>query len=195
MIGDKFYKCKKCLRIVGNNSKSICCDSCNKWLHFKCSKLTQKEFDFHSKNELEFWRCDYCTPQICKCQLIVKKSQNYLSCKNCNTQIHLKCSGLDKNEFSRIKTSNCENWCCKWCIADIIPFSTMDNRKLINYFRIEKNINIPDSAISICTICDKGNIVRKAAVYCRSCKHLIHKKCYQIGDSKITGFCLKCRQD
>ena len=69
-------KCKKCRKLLGN-TKCICCDVCNKWLHLSCTKLTQSDFNFHVNNEMEFWRCDYCTPNICKCQLLIKNLKTH----------------------------------------------------------------------------------------------------------------------
>ena len=137
------YKCKKCRKTVGNNSKSICCDSCNKWIHYKCTSLTQNEFDFHTKNELEFWRCDFCIPRICKCGLVAKHNQNKLCCKICNTWTHLKCSGLNKNDFNEQmlkKKKKKDDWYCRSCITQILPFSSIDNKKIIKLFKIEKQI-------------------------------------------------------
>ena len=35
--------CTMCLR---NNQKMIRCDFCNNWIHFKCTSLTTKQFNF-----------------------------------------------------------------------------------------------------------------------------------------------------
>ena len=37
-------RCRRCWSQVGPRQKSICCDICNRWFHFKCSKLTNDEF-------------------------------------------------------------------------------------------------------------------------------------------------------
>ena len=181
-------KCKKCKKLLRKNSNSICCDVCNKWLHFKCSTLTQEEFDFHAKNELEFWRCEYCTPSICKCKLIIKNNQKSILCNICKTKIHLKCSGKSNSEST-------SNWFCKWCLADILPFNNMDNRKFINLFTSKKNILLPAHAIPTCRICDKGNIIRNSAAFCKTCKHLLHKKCIADKNTRIIDFCSRCREE
>ena len=125
--------------------------------------------------------------------MIVKKTQNSLVCKNCKTNIHLKCSGLNKLDLSQFSTSD-SNWYCKWCVTEILPFSNLDNKKLINLFKKEKHLVLPDNVISKCRVCDKGNIIRKSAVFCKYCNHLLHKKCAQI-DISIIDFCSRCRED
>ena len=164
-------KCKKCQNQIGKNSNSICCDSCYKWFHFKCSNLSKTNFDFHVQNELEYWRCDYCVPYICKCKRIVKHNQNSIFCNICATWIHLKCSGLNKKEFTELLNSE-SDWYCRGCIADNLPFCNLDNKKMINMFKINKVITVPTNAIPLCRVCDKSNIIRpgvdKSRTYVRN---------------------------
>ena len=187
-------KCKKCRKVVGRNAKSICCDSCDRWYHFKCSGLSVEQFSFHSKNELEFWRCHNCVPFRCKCNLIVRNNQNSILCNICETWVHLKCSGLTKNELSHLSKTTLD-WYCRWCIADALPFYNIENKKLEKLLQTNKKVNIPANAIRLCKICDKGNLARNSALYCRSCKHLLHKKCAGREEAQIIDLCSKCRQE
>ena len=190
MAGDN---CKICKQIIGN-LKAICCDICNKWLHLKCTKLSQIEFDFHVSNELEFWRCDSCVPNVCNCQLVIKKNQKSLKCQLCKTSIHLQCSGITKKDLPKFTREKKQTWYCKWCLAETLPFSNIDTKKLINLTKKDKQFNIPENVRNICKICEKGNIIRKSAVYCKSCNSLLHRKCAQ-SDDNTTDLCLKCRRN
>ena len=52
------------------NSKSICCDNCDKWYHLGCTSLSNKIFIQLSKSD-EKWYCTTCnTCKQCKKQII-----------------------------------------------------------------------------------------------------------------------------
>ena len=58
------YPCGKCK--VDVIDKSICCDSCNKWHHFECTCLSNKEFTHLTENDTK-WYCTACkTCKQCK---------------------------------------------------------------------------------------------------------------------------------
>ena len=47
--------CCKCLKAIKGDS--ICCSTCNKWYHFKCSNLKKEVFKQHAKNDQLIWDC------------------------------------------------------------------------------------------------------------------------------------------
>ena len=51
---------------------------------------------------------------------------------------------------------------------------------------------MPDDAIRYCSICEQGNIVKKAAIHCRNCKHLCHKKFLKTKKKTAIDFCQQC---
>lgn len=61
--------CKICKRIIVDNkpgAKSIQCDRCVAWVHFRCSKATLEEYDFltsHPSTSVQ-WHCKVCTDEI-----------------------------------------------------------------------------------------------------------------------------------
>ena len=65
-------RCRSCWSQVGPRQKSICCDICNRWFHFKCSKLTNDELKFFVENSDKVWRCPYC--EIYRCKRYVLRS-------------------------------------------------------------------------------------------------------------------------
>ena len=54
------YPCTVCHREVLDNVKSIECDNCSSWTHYKCSKLNNSVFEFMSKNESVCFHCFDC---------------------------------------------------------------------------------------------------------------------------------------
>ena len=55
------YPCVSCGISVGEQD-SICCDTCNKWIHFECTNLSRQDFDFHCQNDDEPFHCVFCKP-------------------------------------------------------------------------------------------------------------------------------------
>ena len=53
------YKCGKCTKIISKKQSCILCESCNKWIHKKCSLLGNQDFEIASKNN-EPWFCWDC---------------------------------------------------------------------------------------------------------------------------------------
>ena len=58
------YKCLKCKFHVLDKDKGIQCDSCDSWIHIKCTNLTNKDYEhFINNNELP-WYCKLCMNHI-----------------------------------------------------------------------------------------------------------------------------------
>ena len=90
------YKCKNCKTQIGLRAKSICCDICEHWFHFKCSKISKDLFLKHVTNSQLTWRCQDCTIYRCgKCSKVIGKSQASICCDICNKWLHLRCSKLN----------------------------------------------------------------------------------------------------
>ena len=108
-------KCSKCWgNFKGKKSKSICCSICNKWVHLNCTNLSEDEFTNHIKDQTIIWRCEHCIIHRCKkCSRVVGRG-NCIFCDCCNKWLHLRCSGLSKEEFYVIANSD-EKWMCKIC--------------------------------------------------------------------------------
>ena len=52
--------CNLCQKLVAGNHRGILCDLCNKWVHAKCNKLEQRDFQkFQDDNSLHFL-CSLC---------------------------------------------------------------------------------------------------------------------------------------
>ena len=157
--------CIKCKKIVPENGNSICCDSCDGWLHLKCAGLTRKTFSKLANDKDSVFNCKFCEHYNCgKCEKPVYPHHNAICCDidSCNTWFHLKCTHFNLKEYvdkkSRLHT---EDWYCPLCTC--IPFNELSNKalsmefqnnskKLSEYFNyITSNTNFSD----ICSICNK----------------------------------------
>ena len=119
---DHPLKCPKCNLTSWHNTRSICCDSCNEWFHLKCTNFTTQQFRDLSTNVEKEWVCDTCNSTCNTCAKIVNYRQNSIFCNACNKWIHLKCSGLTKVQFIDIGKNKTENWYCKICLRNNLPF-------------------------------------------------------------------------
>ena len=57
-----YCQCGKCLKHVRDNQNGICCDSCNKWIHLKCSTLKLEQYKKLQENDI--WYCKECITNI-----------------------------------------------------------------------------------------------------------------------------------
>ena len=181
------FKCIKCKKPVLKNQNSICCDSCDVWLHLKCSGLTKKIFEKEYCNTNKIFNCNYCKYYRCgKCDKPVY-DVNSIRCDSdsCKLWYHLKCTHFSLAEYCN-KTSrlHTEHWFCPKCTC--LPFQDLfqsdflqlgnDARILKEYFvAITSNTRFSD----VCTICEKKinhNHVKKSFP-CTSCNAFIHRKC------------------
>ena len=192
--------CRKCRLNLGMK-QSICCTDCQKWYHFKCSKISLNEFKCHTQDQEKEWICQYCLTDKCShCKKIVSSKQNGICCDLCNKWLHLKCSSLDKSTFSKLHPSDI--WWCKQCIQECFPFSNINNIQLYKLFndstyKAKKNSKI--CARKACRVCDKRNMNLSKGICCMQCNYLTHRKCTGLSSNYIDlngitsqFLCFKC---
>jgi len=202
------YNCPTCKTEVKNKSDCICCDKCNKWFHFKCSKLRKSEFDIYCLDNSFEWLCENCSNDCCKkCDIIFRKNANAISCDLCDEWFHLKCSGLNKDIFKKLAESD-DEWYCTPCKSFIFPFNSIDSNKLtsLGFNSIHnkdhenklRTLFLPNTTVqvscldykhdcSVCTNLIKNPRVLRSSIPCPSCKHMIHKKCSSLNSSQLSS--------
>ena len=134
----------------------IKCVVCNKWLHQKCLKMTNKKFKsldreifvcskkcefakfpFFSIGDKDFIRTN--TPvtkfKFMKCAVECYKKFERLQCAGCLRWIHLECSPLPRNEFWKYISINTGNiyHCSIECELKLLPFCSLDEFDFVDY--------------------------------------------------------------
>ena len=99
----------------------------------------------------------------------------------------MKCTGLDKSTFDKLRKDKTNSWLCKTCINENIPFSNLDNDNLKSISKQTKVNNVKKliNFNKFCNICNKNNNDIEKAVPCHICKNLIHRKCSNLNTSYI----------
>ena len=57
------YPCLKCFKPVKNNQKGLECNTCIKWVHFKCTNLTDTQYNYLEENNEIPYYCYVCNPE------------------------------------------------------------------------------------------------------------------------------------
>ena len=57
--------CKGCNKEITKSQKAISCDSCNRWIHQKCSDMKQKTYKANMKKRNFPWTCNICRIDDC----------------------------------------------------------------------------------------------------------------------------------
>lgn len=83
---DNSDNCGVCKKKVGERSKSILCEMCNRWYHAACERIENDLFTVLKKYKDELWFCHECKPEIRSCIQKLK----YLEKQNNETQSRLK---------------------------------------------------------------------------------------------------------
>ena len=135
---DKNYLCTKCQKPCEDSEysePSIYCDSCKNWIHFRCTKLTPKQFNKMGQNSDCFY-CSSCietTLPFCKVskniffaindQKIMKGIPSSLCqlCIDCNSDCDICVACPDQHRI-------CEN-CSKCSLLDVENFASLLNSK------------------------------------------------------------------
>ena len=107
----------------------VVCSEFNNLLHFKCSKLSYKDYlGYQQKTFLYTWQ--FCTDYKCiKCEKHVYYGQKGILCSGCDLWIYNKCAGLNNSTYELIQSNPNDPWYCRPCKYVMFPF--LDSQKLI----------------------------------------------------------------
>ena len=129
-------KCRKPCEDFEDSEPCILCDSCNRWLHFKCSRLTTKQFNKLGRNPDPYF-CSSCVGESLPFSKISKKcffeenaekkiipTSNCKLCIECNSECEFCVACPDPHKV-------CDR-CSKCSLLDVESFSTLLNSKSEN---------------------------------------------------------------
>ena len=159
-------KCLKRLKFISENSNSLNCDTCKKWIHLRCSGMKKVDFEKLCNDPNSNFDCLYCRKYKCgKCCKAVYTHNNGICCDNtqCNTWFHLKCTHFTAKEYKDKKSDlHTKTWFCKNCLT--IPFADLNNDDFskLNEFKSDLE-NYTAEVIkqthfdSRCSVCNRKN--------------------------------------
>ena len=119
--------CVICHKTVTDDQRALMCDKCSLWVHTKCQRISNIEYENHEINyELEF-ECKIC--RTCAlCDKTIAKCHKKLECNLCKKYDHIKCNRLNATDYDKITKSN-SAFTCFNCIASQFPFTNMPDNQ------------------------------------------------------------------
>ena len=119
--------CGICNLEVKFEDKGIVCDRCNKWVHIKCTKVSDIEYEHYQINPEENFVCKKCK-KCGVCDKTIASNHRKLSCSLCVKYVHLKCNKFDKNDHEYYQKNKHLDFYCINCLHDNLPLvSLKDN--------------------------------------------------------------------
>ena len=109
-------RCVICNCIVKEYHKSICCDTCHKWVHIECSNVSDKQYeDYQTDSNLKFdcIQCKY--PNCGLCETAISSDHKTLKCDKCLKWVHIKCSNLSNIQYENYKIKPELKFECRSC--------------------------------------------------------------------------------
>ena len=148
------YPSRICSKNV-NNSNCICCDSCDQWIHKKCSGLSIFQFMQLSDDPSSSWLCGVCLCGILSfghlddisfnnilnavdCKICPKPilDDDSICCDICQAWLHINCADLTYKNFKKLSKDVSTPWYCKTCTRSIFPFGQLNNKTLERNLRL-----------------------------------------------------------
>ena len=189
------HPCRLCTYDV-SNSNCICCDSCDQWVHKKCSGLSTLQFKHLASVPSSSWFCELCLQDIlpyghlndtnfhnilhsvdCKICPRPIMDDDSICCDVCNAW--LQCSGLTYKIFLKLSKKVNTHWYCKICTNSIFPFGNLCNSSFSNLlsqknketFKFDLfNHNNESNFDDCCSVCNK-HCKFHSSLPCSNCKH------------------------
>ena len=94
--------CGICTHIVTENDKALICDLCDNWIHAKCEKMSDIQYEHHEINYEDIFRCRKC--RTCGiCNKLIASNQKFIYCDNCTGLVHIKCNKFDDSSLLKIQ--------------------------------------------------------------------------------------------
>ena len=123
-------KCKKaCKKVVGEGEESICCDKCEKWVHFRCTGLNEEQLEQLGSTSIPYI-CDRCLNTCLICSKLCRINQKLIRCLACKHAVHAKCRLPTYGTFFHDAGSE-EQFFCSPCIEDAPALSNNTPKKLL----------------------------------------------------------------
>ena len=125
--------CNICKKLVKNTDKGIQCDNCDEWIHTKCEKISENQYEIYNIDPEKVFICKKC--RKCNvCERTIATNHKRLKCNTCLKFIHPKCNKMNEKEY-KIAKDNESNFECIFCFAIKFPFASLTS----NNFEVTVN--------------------------------------------------------
>ena len=194
------YPCIECSRPEKSNQKELQCDSCNKWVHLKCTDLTYSLYTFlETNNEIPFY-CKTCKPRLSYADAI-SNSSNYSTNSTPNSSLNTSTlqntnydgSSAHSSDFELVTDeSDSES---RGLNFDSLPKrNTTKNRKIpsLNTFSSQKLLSLSTRTYKYPCVSCRGPCKVKCqdSICCTVCDEWTHQKCSNLSINEFRKYCL-----
>ena len=72
---------------------ALICDKCEKWVHAKCTKMSDIRYEHHEINLEDIFECRKC--RTCGiCDKVIALNHKFIECNSCMNYVHIKGNNL-----------------------------------------------------------------------------------------------------
>ena len=169
------------------NGRGPKCNVCECWVHLKCSGMMRTRFyGLEGANE-ERWVCGSCDGSVVSlnaanartverevpgenevclvCRVRFRRGHSGVSCADCETRAHKKCSGMSRHELEHDAVWKCER--CRTVTTDDVRSEQVATNEM-------------------CSVCKMRLRRGQAGVSCSGCEASVHKKCCGLNRWELT---------
>ena len=119
--------CDICNLLVADNDKALICDKCEKWIHAKCTKMSDIRYEHHEVNPEDIFVCRNC--RTCGiCDKIIALNHKFIECSSCMSYVHIKCNKFDAKQYDRHLEDENPTFCFR-CNRENLPFLDLNDKQ------------------------------------------------------------------
>ena len=123
--------CGICNFLIADEDKSLMCHKCEKWIHTKCTKMTDIRYEHHQVNPEVVFECRIC--RTCGiCNKFIASNHKFIDCSACENYVHIKCNRFDSRQYDRYLKDNSPTFCFK-CNQENFPFLTLMKNNTVSF--------------------------------------------------------------
>ena len=179
-----------CSRPVKTNQKGLECTSCIKWVHFKCTDLTEDQYTQLEENINVPFYCLECNPQPLYSDSIPENSSSTNLENSLNeSTTSFDCSSAHSSDFEYVEDSDSDsrglNFTCLPVKNNVPSNSNKRTSSKSMYDSVQiRNYKYP------CLICYspcKANV--QDSICCTLCDEWVHQKCTDLTPAQFKTYC------
>ena len=183
------YPCIKCQKPVKTNQKGLQCNTCNKWLHLKCTDLTLDQYNFLETNINSPFYCLICKPKtLCAdgTSTNINLSVSFDSSLN-DSNYNNDTSSANSSDFVYVDETDSDSESCGLNFNSLPAQRTNAKKKKFTLnFSSLRTINYKYPCL-VCLGPCKKNI--HDSICCTLCDEWVHRKCTDLTTQQFNMYC------